>query len=104
MGLPCNEPALGFVESIAVDQGRVGIVVFALREDFEVLELLETCADVLPNESAPEFSLFEYSHVESCDDTEITGATFQGLEQIYVFIGVGIDEQSGGKNNLDGRR
>ena len=62
--------------------------------------MLRRRADGICYTSAPELALWKCLEVEACDDAEVVRSTFQGAEEIWVRLAVGIDNLAGCEYNL----
>ena len=85
----------------ALNRSRILIIRLHIREFRERFDGLGGLGDGVNDLSAPDIIQGHGFEVEAGDDSEVVGSAFQGLEEVGVFLGVGVDELGGGEDDLE---
>ena len=85
----------------ALNRSRVLIIRIHIREFRESFDGLGSLGDGVDDLSAPDVIQGHGFEVEAGDDAEVIGSAFQGLEEVGVFLGIGVDGLGGGEDDLE---
>ena len=87
-------------ERIYIDHRAIRVLRVIVYKILNCLKLLWSGGNRIADEATPKETLIKGDYIKPGNDTKIVRATFEGQKEVGVGAGVGIDDDTGGKDDL----